>query len=273
MFNGMALTDLDGTFLNSQGKISARNLQTLELLGQKKIARVAATGRNINSSREVLSHSLPFDFLIFSTGAGVCNFADDKVIHRNELQRKDIHAVAEFFLAKNLDFSVHHPIPDNHCFDLFPSTNPSPDLLERLKYLNQFSHTRDLQQIETATQLLAISLDGVKIIDELQSHFAHLNIIRTTSPIDGRHVWIEVFPGGVSKGMAAKWLCTELGISPHKTMSIGNDYNDLAMLEWTHKSFVVDNSPDDLKSRFNNTTCNNSDGFAQAVTQWLKEIL
>lgn len=270
MFTGMTLTDLDGTFLDSRGRISSENLATLHLLGEKKIARVAATGRNINSSREVLSHDLPFDFLIFSTGAGVCNFSDDKVIHHNELSAADIHAVGEFFRQRDLDFSIHHPIPDNHCFYLFPSSNPTIELLSRLKYLHQFSSTRELYSINRATQILAIALNGIEIIAQLQNAFSHLNIIRTTSPIDGKHVWIEVFPGGVSKGQAASWLCQKLNISQQSTMSIGNDYNDLAMLEWTHHAFVVENAPADLKSRFLSAPDNDADAFAVAVNNWLK---
>lgn len=272
MFTGMALTDLDGTFLDSRGKISCENLATLHLLGEKKIARVAATGRNINSSREVLSHDLPFDFLIFSTGAGVCNFADDKVIHHNELSTADIHAVGEFFQQRDLDFSIHHPIPDNHCFYLFPSSNPTIELLSRLKYLHQFSSTSELHAINRATQILAIALNGIEIIDQLQNAFSHLNIIRTTSPIDGKHVWIEVFPGGVSKGQAANWLCQKLNISQQSTMSIGNDYNDVAMLEWTNHSFIVENAPADLKSRFLSAPGNDANGFAVAVNNWLRHL-
>jgi len=269
---GMILTDLDGTFLNNQGRISPRNLEMLSILGEKKVLRVAATGRNIQSSREVLDHNLPFDYLIFSTGAGICTFADDRVIHSNHLHKNDIHEVAEYFLANDMDFSIHHPIPENHCFYLFQSSNPTSDLTHRLKYLKQFAQTTQLHEISSATQLLAISLNGLEIIEELRSRFMHLNIIRTTSPIDGRHVWIEVFPAGVSKGLAAEWLCRHLNIDKSLTMSIGNDFNDLAMLEWTSSSFAVANAPTEIRQSFHAVADNDSDGFAQAVEIWLKRM-
>jgi hydroxymethylpyrimidine pyrophosphatase-like HAD family hydrolase len=103
----------------------------------------------------------------------------------------------------------------------------------------------------------------------MKTRFSHLNIIRTTSPIDGRHVWIEVFPAGVSKGRAASWLCNTLNIAREKTMSIGNDYNDLAMLEWTRYAYAVANSPADLRCRFSPAPANDSDGFTAAVKHWL----
>lgn len=272
MPRGMMLTDLDGTFLNSTGKISDENLEMLHELGRHNIIRVAATGRTLHSSREVVQHHLPFDYLVFSTGAGICSFADDQVICAHELGEKDIHALAKFFLDCAVDFSIHHPIPDNHHFHWFAAPEPSSDLACRLKYLKEYATQGPYQQISKATQFLAISLDGLAIIDELERRFPHLSIIRTTSPIDGRHIWIEVFAAGASKGLAARWLCEHLEIDPCNTMSIGNDYNDLAMLEWTSHGFVVANGPHDLLQRFSMVPRNDDHGFAVAARQWLQTM-
>ncbi len=272
MARGMILTDLDGTFLNSNGTISNENLAALQELGQSGVIRVAATGRTLHSSRQVVQHHLPFDYLIFSTGAGICSFADDRVICAHELGETDIQALAEFFLECAVDFSIHHPIPDNHHFHWFAAPEPTSDLVSRLKYLKEFATQGPYQKISRATQFLAISLDGLTIIEELRQKFSHLSIIRTTSPIDGQHVWIEVFAAQASKGLAAKWLCNELGIAQNLTMSIGNDYNDMAMLEWTSRGYVVANGPADLRRRFLNAPCNDEHGFAVAARQWLKEL-
>lgn len=272
MHSGMVLTDLDGTFLNSSGKISPENLETLHTLGKHGIIRVAATGRTLHSSREVVAHHLPFDYLIFSTGAGICSFADDNVICAHELCEVDIQGLAEFFLDYRVDFSIHFPIPENHRFHWFASPEPTPDLLSRLKYLKEFAVQGNYRQITRATQFLAISLNGIEIIGELRKKFPHLSIIRTTSPIDGRHVWIEVFPPQASKGLAADWLCRRLGIASKDTMSIGNDYNDVAMLEWTEYSFVVANGPADMRMRFANAPHHDEHGFSVAARHWLEKL-
>jgi len=272
MPRGMVLTDLDGTFLNSLSQISAENLAMLHRLGENDVVRVAATGRTLHSSREVVKHDLPFDYLVFSTGAGICSFEDDHVICAHELGRHDIHALSEFFLECEVDFSIHHPIPENHRFHWFAAPEPSSDLMSRLHYLKEFATQGPYQQLSRATQFLAISTDGLAIIEELQRRFPHLSIIRTTSPLDGRHVWIEVFHPHASKGLAARWLCDELGIEQRHTMSIGNDYNDLAMLEWTNQGFVVANGPEDLRQRFLSAPANDEHGFAVAAERWLQEL-
>jgi hypothetical protein len=83
--------------------------------------------------------------------------------------------------------------------------------------------------------------------------------------LDGKATWIEIFPTVVSKSRTAAWLAEELKIDKREIVSVGNDYNDLDLLEWTAESFVVDNAPADLKKRFAGVASNNNGGVAEAA--------
>jgi hydroxymethylpyrimidine pyrophosphatase-like HAD family hydrolase len=52
-------------------------------------------------------------------------------------------------------------------------------------------------------------------------------------------------------------------------MSVGNDYNDLKMLEWTQHAYILENALPELKNKFTPAPANNSDGFHYAVNDWL----
>ena len=52
-------TDLDGTLLGSDQKLSPANHDVLEELGQHGILRVVITGRSLFSCRRVLNRSFP----------------------------------------------------------------------------------------------------------------------------------------------------------------------------------------------------------------------
>lgn len=101
-------------------------------------------------------------------------------------------------------------------------------------------------------------------------HFPGLHVIRTTSPMDHVSTWIEVFPKSVSKGHALENICSRHGIAPEQTMSIGNDYNDLDMLNFTGKSFVMGNAPKALKEKFPVIKPNHSNGVSQLVYQYFQ---
>ena len=50
----MVITDLDGTLLDDNGKVSLTDMKSLYFLGEKNVIRVVATGRNFFSLSKVL---------------------------------------------------------------------------------------------------------------------------------------------------------------------------------------------------------------------------
>ncbi|MEW6712833.1 MAG: HAD hydrolase family protein [Candidatus Riflebacteria bacterium] len=268
-YQAILLTDLDGTLLNSQSRVSQRNYEIFAILAEKKIARVAATGRSLFSTRRVLPDDFPIDYLIFSSGAGILEWRSGKVMQASSLCPPEICSAAAFFLENRLDFSIHHPIPDTHKFHWYPSSSPHFDFLQRVELFRQFAHTGDFRQIDAATQLLAVTDDSTKLIPELKRRCSGLSVIRSTSPLNRSVDWIEVFPGSVSKGHAGDWLARELEIPVACSMSIGNDYNDIEMLQWAKHSFIMANGPEELRKRFTNAPHHDEDGFSAAVETWL----
>ena len=105
----------------------------------------------------------------------------------------------------------------------------------------------------------------------IANNLESLSVIRTTSPIDGKSTWIEIFPSSVSKSQAAEWLRLKCNIPRTRVMAVGNDYNDLDLLKWAHRSYVVGNAPNDLKSRFQIVAVNTQNGFSEAVSHWIEK--
>ena len=76
---------------------------------------------------------------------------------------------------------------------------------------------------------------------------------------------MEIFHHSVSKGNGVKFLCDRLQIGHEYTLGIGNDFNDLDLLEFTHYSYMVENGPQELKDKFLLTQSNEESAFAKAV--------
>jgi len=107
--------------------------------------------------------------------------------------------------------------------------------------------------------------------NRLFTSLADMKLIRTTSPLDGKSFWLEIFPHDVSKACAAEWLRRRLGYTRSKTFALGNDYNDLDLLDWANFSYVVKNAVQDLKYKYKIISDHNSNGFSEAVTDYLKQ--
>lgn len=260
-------TDLDRTLLKDDSTFSKRSINALIKLRENSITTVIATGRNIFSAKKVLNDDFPIDYLIFSSGAGIIDWKMKEIVSEDHLSRNDVISTAEVLIAHNVDFMIHDTVPDNHEFLYYKIGKRNPDFLRRLKIYEKFAKPVTFPfEAENASQLIAILPKGSENrFDEIKAEIKGLKVIRATSPLDHKSIWLEVFPQNVSKGKAAEKLCKKLSISQENTVGIGNDYNDLDLLAFTRKSFVVANSPDELKQMYEVTKSNEEDGFAEVV--------
>jgi len=59
---------------------------------------------------------------------------------------------------------------------------------------------------------------------------------------------LDLLPPGVSKGWALERLADRLGINRKETMAIGDNWNDVDMLEWAGQSIIMGNAAQDLRT-------------------------
>ena len=270
----MVITDLDGTLLGTGGAVSATNLATLADLGRQHILRVIATGRSLYSARRVLDLAFPIDYLIFSSGAGIMDWHTQRLLAVHHMSEAEITAAVNLLIAHELDFMIHHPIPDNHYFAYRATGQANPDFVRRRQRYEAFASPLNLAAsgFTQASQLLAIDpRHGAQSeYDLIKAQLPMLKVIRSTSPTDGISTWIEIFPPAVSKGLASAWLARKHAVAPAAALAVGNDYNDLDLLQWAGHRFVVGNAPADLKHTYCAVRSNDDDGFTEAVTLWRK---
>lgn len=274
--NGLFVADLDGTLLSADGSVGQEDLDALESLARHGVRTAIATGRSLWSFMRSAGASLPVDYVIFTTGAGIVTQTGHRLLYRVNLPAEQVASTLEFLKSSDLDFMLHHAVPGNHRF-VYRRANPdNADFETRLERYAEFGQPLDslhCQGFGEAAQFLAVvprhRTDVA--LRAVRTGLPGLSIVHSTSPLDHASTWIELFHRAVSKGRTAAWLAAELGVKPADTMAIGNDYNDLDLLEWAAHSYVVDNAPADLKCRFQPVASNNNGGVAEAVGRWLGE--
>lgn len=273
IYRGACVSDLDGTLLPHNGEISVENLRSLESLSEKGICRVLATGRSLFSMRKVIPLHAPFDFVIFATGAGIMDWQNQELIYNQNLNAEQISRVCKVLEELNLDYMLHNAIPETHHLQ-YKAFKAIPDFLQRLEIYREYATELKQEQgpgWKLATQFLAIvESHREDLYDSLSRRLDPLTIIRTTSPLDFSSLWIEIFAPGVNKGSALQHLLSKIGLSLSQCMVIGNDYNDLQMLEICPNSYVTANAPDSMKQEFINVGLCEENGFSMALNHWLQ---
>jgi hydroxymethylpyrimidine pyrophosphatase-like HAD family hydrolase len=270
----MVISDLDGTLLNRERRISSRDRRTLHLLGRRGTVRVVATGRSLYSVHRVLPPDFPIDYLVFSSGAGIMAWPGQDLLCSHSLGHREIQRVFRVLSVRKLDFMVHRPIPDNHEFVYFRHNSGNPDFLSRLRLYRQFAAPGQpgVLDWEEACQFLAVVYPEAsgKLVDGLRRELSPLQVIRTTSPLDMSSTWLEIFPPQVSKSQAGAWLAERLQIGRDAVMAVGNDYNDHDLLHWAGSGFVVANAPVELRRHLPSVASHRKSGFSEAVKRWLQ---
>lgn len=271
----MVVTDLDGTLLPANRVFSPPDVRTLSELRHQGILRIIATGRSLYSAESVIPPDFPIDYLIFSSGAGILHWQTRTLLCTHKLVTTDIQRTSRLLQAYNLDFMIHYPIPDNHRFVFHATQCPGPDFQRRYQRYQQFSAplmNPSQPGLQTACQFVAIDPrpGESSCYAAIKQHLSNLKVIRSTSPLDGMSTWIEIFPASVSKGLASDWIARQHRILPDAALAIGNDYNDLDVLEWAGLGCVVRNAPLDLQQQYKTVNSHDEHGFTEAVTLWLE---
>lgn len=268
----MCVTDLDGTLLNQNHEISLPNQQALMRLGEQNICRVAATGRSLYSLHKVLPPEAYFDYVIFTTGAGLMDWHTQQILLSKDIDPDDALYTFEKLIAAKADFMYHAPIPENHWF-VYVKGRGLPDFFRRIELYKDFAIPFDENKTmpwSGGTQFLIIAEET-----ELELHDLYINllsplkVVRTTSPLDHKSLWLEVFSPGVSKGSAAEYIAEKLHINLRDIVVVGNDYNDSEMLDLTPHAYITANAPEELKSKYKVVADHNENGFAEAIKDWL----
>jgi hydroxymethylpyrimidine pyrophosphatase-like HAD family hydrolase len=246
----MFVTDLDGTLLRG-GELNSGDLAALEDLRSGGTVTVVATGRSLFSfSRRMADLTLPLDYLVLSSGACILNHATGELMHGESMTGEQAGTAVEALLRLKLDFALHGEVPENHRFLHSLRSASNPDMEQRIRLYA--GHCRPFEGgavPSSCTQLVAIVPPGggsgplEAVMEALGEDYS---VLRTTSPLDGESLWIEIFPRGVCKSSGASWLAERLGVDPASTAAVGNDWNDLDLLDWAADPFVIDGSPSAL---------------------------
>ena len=264
------ITDLDGTILPKGGVLSQETVQAFQAAKNRNCTCIIATGRNLYSTLRDIPEDLPLDYLVFSSGAGILRWADRKIIFTRHLSQQESRDIAAYLWDYNINFTIQREIPDNHRFyytDIYPLHE---DYKRRLSnYLDYGSLISSPLDIEGQTTQFVMILDGMQLrtLENIRKDLSTYSVVRSTSPLDNRAIWLEIFASQINKGSTCKQLLHELNIALADCVGIGNDYNDVDFLDICGQGFMVANAPSRLKPHYKSVASDRNNGFAEFITK------
>ena len=238
--NTLIVSDLDGTLLNRDMLICACDLEAIKLFCLLGGKFTFATGRSIEAARpyvEQLNINTP---VILYNGALIYDFQKEKALYTKflpEQAKKAIKHLIETFPSVGSEVMA-----DNYRIYITNATKYTYTHTEeeKLDYiLKDFAHVSNrlfkalfscdfnTQQL-LAQESLQISQEGFYFVPTADHYY-------------------ELVSSGISKGTALEILTEQLSIPLKNTISIGDYYNDIELLETAGYAVAMSNAPAEVK--------------------------
>lgn len=268
----LMVSDMDGTLLGEDHKITEENKIALSKAVEKGIQIVPASGRIYDSAKE------HFDFLDINTPLIACNGAiiketkTGKLIYKNEVPNDICLKILDIFDKHDIYYQLYSE-STMMCKNV--SDKDREKTKERLKnffndQVNVYfgDNLREEMSTHKVLKLIAIDDNDMEKLQRVKDELANIEEIETTSSWYNN---VEIMKKGVNKGEALKFLLEYLDMDKENVIAFGDNYNDLDMIAHAGLGVIMGNADDAVKEKADYVTDKNSeDGVAKAMYKFLE---
>lgn len=257
-------SDLDGTLLNSDRKISNETKLAIDSVRRKGYEFIISTGRHFNDAKNFKNQIANSSHIITSNGARIHNDKGELLIGFD---------ISPDLVESLINLNSHDLIFNHFYTDEQWLTNKED--IERIRFHDDYDFSYELYEgdnypVNGVAKIFFINKsDDEKFLLNLESTIKdrykdQLNICLSNS------YCLEVTDIKASKGNALKYIANRLGIPVSSCISFGDGMNDESMLRTSGHGFIMQNASQRLKNKLPNNTViksNDNDGVADYLNK------
>jgi len=260
--------DIDGTLLNDQHEVTPAVHQAITMALEQGTKIVITTGRPLTGVRPILDELgiTGSDQYVITHNGGLMQTADgSKILFATPLSLTNWKMINQFMRANSTYIQVES---QDSAYTTNHRVHPWASFENSLVNLPLYVLENDeaLQDVEI---IKGIANAEVNELDEIQARIpasisGAVSVIRSTANN------LEFINKQASKGNALIALARELGVDMSQTMAIGDQENDLTMIEVAGVGVAMENAIDRIKGVATvQTASNNDSGVAKALEKYV----
>lgn len=231
----LLVSDLDETLLNDDGSIHEENVAAIKKATAQGMKFVPNTGRSFKSVQELLKTLDLFNragqYVISYNGAAIIENKDNQVLDTQELPRDLALKIIETVLQLNAKLDAHIYTVDTLFIYQLTETDKRY-MAERGVPYNQIIEP-NWQFLATEQPIMKVIFEALTQEEREQVKAAVLAVVGPDQVevtfSSGRYV--EFNRAGVDKGSASLRLGSKLGLTAAEIIAVGDNNNDLKMIE------------------------------------------
>lgn len=244
----LIVSDMDGTLLGGDGKISPMNRQAIETARAMGVPFVLCTGRIYSAAYPYAKDLALTSPIIGCNGAIIKSPATGEVLYTNEMKPEVVQRVVDVF--RKYDHYFHFYDEDTVYAE---KRGPLFDYIEMMsiKISDGAIKTRLVEDVmmlvNHSVKVLKMGFNMVdeeispKIVSELKS-IQGLTIVQSAPSL------MDIMNEGVSKGKALYALADIFNITTEEILAMGDNENDIEMLKTAGIGVAMGNAKDDVKA-------------------------
>ena len=269
-------SDIDGTLLNPQFQISSNDLAALRQAHDSGIEIVLVTGRRHTFALPI-AQQLGFDLWLISSNGAVTRSLAGETFHRDlmplEICRELVGSMQDFRgnTVLTFDNETKGAIVLEHLDDL--NTSIRRWLEKNMAYID---FVAPIENALTSDPVQAMFCGSTaRMVEALKTLKGsgmgnRVTVLRTEYPQRDLSM-IDVLNAGCSKGHALERWAAHRGFQREEVMAIGDNHNDVEMLEFAGHPVIMGNACEELRARgWSVTLGNNACGVAAALADVIR---
>lgn len=288
---GLISIDLDGTLLNSYGEISKEDKEELQRQIKKGQEVVLTSGRTISAMDNFAEEIGANNYLISGNGTVIYDIKKNQTIYEKYLSKEKVMEIIQIceensmyynvytdrsIITKNLNFNTLFYYSENLKKPLEKRTNIE-QILNITEYIENnieepFLKITVCDKDESIFHRIIQTLKQIEDIDVLDIEHMSRKIIRINDEEKKlEYYYTEITNKNVNKWNAILYLAEKLQIPQEKIITIGDNVNDITMLENAGIGIAMGNSSPRVKEVADYITDdNNNSGVAKALARILQ---
>jgi hydroxymethylpyrimidine pyrophosphatase-like HAD family hydrolase len=270
--------DLDGTLVNTRWEISQKDIETLAAAVARGVQIVVVTGRRPRAAAPYIAR-LPFPVAMITSNGAMVRTEKEDILYQNFLPRETALKVLAAARSLRPYTVVIFDVPGRGQVVMQEGAVPEGPIGWYLR--TSQDHLLLMPQLEEAVTSNPVQI----MIGGPPAHISEAESLIRSAPVCGevkiswtnypdRNIYImDVMNRGCSKGEALKFWASHCKIPPSDVMAIGDNFNDVEMLEFAGLPVVMGNHIDGLhREGWALTNHCDESGVACAVEKYVLNI-
>ncbi|EKQ55012.1 MULTISPECIES: Cof-type HAD-IIB family hydrolase [unclassified Clostridium] len=261
----MVCLDIDGTLLNSKHEITEKVKSTINIVANENKVPVILVSARMPKGIKFLQKELGIEEPIICYSGALILGKDNTILAKEFIDISNLEDIYKLANKNNIHMSLYKD-DEWYVEQLDYWAKQESEITNITPNITNFSELIEQWRIEGTGPNKILCMSAPEEINFLKENIkvSDLNIYPS------KPTYLEIMPIKASKTAAINCLQRKLNIDKSEIIAMGDNYNDIDMLEYAGLGIAMGNAPEEVKGHANDVALtNDEDGVAEALLKYV----